>query len=153
VDGERAGISVVGAVEVDIDLYRGVGENVLRFGVDVFDEDLRDDAESDLAVDAAEGEVVDFVAEGWDVFAFGGIDVEREDVVLWLEVMGELEAEGCVAAAILAELVAVAVDGGGEHDAFEVGEDALALRGGGDVELAAIGGDELEVAVVEAVPR
>ena len=122
--------------------------------MDVLEEDLRDDAEGDLAVDAAEGEVVDLVAEGRDVGALGRVDVEREYVVArGIEVVGELEGKGRVAAAILAEFVAVEVDGGGGHDAFEVDEDALAGGGVGDFQLAAVGGDELVVLVLKAVPR
>ena len=66
--------------------------------------------------------------------------------------LGELEGEGGEAAAVLAEFGAVEVDGRGGHDAFKVDKDAFAAGVCGDVQGAAVEGDELVVFLVEAVP-
>ena len=142
---------------IDVALYidGGLGEHVLRRGKDVVEEGLGNDAERDFAIDAAEGEVVDFVAEGRNVRALGGVDLDGEDVIAGGIEDGrsrQLEREGSVTAFVLAELVAVKVDGGGGHDAFEIDEDALAHGGLGHFEVAAIGGDEGVVRFREAVP-
>ncbi len=81
------------AGEEAVDVEAGLAaEDVLRAGEDVVDVCLRDDAEGDLAVDAAEGEVVDLVAEGRDVGALGGVELDDENVFSGgLEMLGELE--------------------------------------------------------------
>ena len=143
-----------GALEEALDLERRRGgERIDGAGEDVLEEEIGDDAQTDLAIDAAEGHVVDLVAEGRDVFALGGVEVNGEDVGrIPAQVRREFEGEGSVAALVFAERVAVDPDGGGGHGAFEVDEDALAACGGGKAEVAAVGGDELVVGVVEAVP-
>jgi len=86
----------------DVDRW-GWAEDVFGTGEDVVEVRLRDDAEGNLAVDAAEGEVVDLVAEGRDVGALGGVALDRENVAAGgVEEAGELEREGRVAAAIFA---------------------------------------------------
>ena len=65
---------------------------------------------------------------------------------------GEFEGEGREAALVFAEARAVDPDRGGGHYAFEVDEDALAARFGGQLEAAAIDRDELIGFLVEAVP-
>ena len=57
-----------------------VGEYVLGLGKDIFNEGGRDDAQGDFAVDAAEGKVVDLIAEGRNVGALGGIDFHGQNV-------------------------------------------------------------------------
>lgn len=141
------------AVEEAFDLDGGGGaEHVGWAGADVFEKGLGDDAERDLAIDAAEGEVVDLVAEGRDVGAFGGVDVEGEKIFAGgVEMLGQLEGKRRVASAVFAELRAVEVDGGCGHNAFEVDEDAPSVSGG-DVERATVKRDELIGLVVKAVP-
>ena len=70
-----------------------------------------------------------------------------------LQIFCEFEGEGREAAFVLAEIVAVDVNGRGSHCAFEVDEDALAFRGGGILETAAVGRDELVHLVVKVMPR
>ncbi len=143
-------------IEIALYIDGGFGEDVLRGGKDVIEEGFRNDAERDFAVDAAEGEVVDFVAEGRNVGALGGVDLNGEDVIaggVEDRRSRQLEGERGVAAFVFAELLAVEVDGGGGHDAFEVDENALAHGGLGQLEVAAISGDEGVVLLREAVPR
>ena len=137
-----------------IHVERGViGQNVLGLGENIFDKCRRNDAQGDLAINAAEGQVVDLVAEGRNVGAFGGIDVDRENILaVEIKVRRQVERERRVSALVLAEALAVDPDGGGGHHAFEIDEDALAPGFGWKLEAAAIGGDELVVFVVEAVP-
>src|ERR1019366_4641034 len=96
-------------------------------GVYVVDERFRDDAELDVAVDAAEGQIVDIQSEGRDVGALRGVQFHGDDVVgIELEVRRELEAEWRIAALVLVELVPFYGDRGGGHGAAEVQKDALA---------------------------
>jgi hypothetical protein len=83
-------------------------KRVHRLGEHVLDKHRRHDAQRDFAIDAAEGQVVDVLAEGRDIGPFGGIHLDGQDVGrVRLQVRRQIEGEGCVAAAILAELVAV----------------------------------------------
>ena len=61
--------------------------------MNILDKDLRDQAQGDLAIDAAEGQVVDLVAEGRDVLAFGRIDLDGEQVgaAVVVKVVGEIK--------------------------------------------------------------
>ncbi len=64
------------AGEEAIDVERWIAaEDIFGLGEDVVDVDLGNDAKRDFAIDSAEGQVVDFVAEGRDVFAFGGVQL------------------------------------------------------------------------------
>ena len=55
-------------------------EHILRPHEDVLDECRGHNSQGNLAVDAAEGEIVDFVSEGWNVGALGGVDIDGEYV-------------------------------------------------------------------------
>src|SRR5271154_2121266 len=141
------------AVRVNIDGRRAT-EDVFWLGEDVLDESLRDDAQGDFAIDAAEGQVVDLVAEGRNIGAFGRVEIDGQQVVsVEVNVRSELETERSVAALVFAEFGAVDPDGRGGHRAFEVYEDTPALSFGGELEAAAIDGNELIGLVVEAMPR
>ena len=60
-----------------IDVERGMcAENVFGLGEDIFDEGAGNDAEGNFTVDAAECEVIDLMAEGRDIGALGGVDVD-----------------------------------------------------------------------------
>ena len=102
-------------------------EHILGAGEDVVDVGGGDDAQRDFAIDAAEGQVVDLVAEGRNVGALGGVDLDDENILgVGMKVIGEVEGEGSESAFVLAEGNAIDPDGGCGHDAFEVYEDALA---------------------------
>ncbi len=129
------------------------GQGPHRFGVHVVDKRRRNDAQLDVAVDAAEGQVVDSESEGRDVRALPRIQFHGDHVVaIVLQMRGQLEAERRVAALVLFELVAVDRDGGGGHGSAEIQEDALALPAGHGPKVPAVGGDELKLRFVETVP-
>ena len=132
----------------------GCRQNIFRAHENILDEGRGNDAQGDFAVDAAEGEVVDFVAERWNVGALGGVDIDGEDILsVEIEVRRQVEGERRVATFVFAELGAVDPDGGGGHHAFEVDEDVLASGFRGKLEAATVERDELVGLLVEAVPR
>ena len=62
------------------------------------------DAQRNLAIDAAEGEVVDLVAEGRNVRALGGVELHGKNVVAGGSRMRrQIEGERRVTAFVLAE--------------------------------------------------
>jgi hypothetical protein len=106
-----------------------------------------------FAIDAAEGQIVDLVAEGRNICTLGGIDLDDEDVLSTpLHMIGKFKAKGREAAFVFAQARAVDPDGGGGHDSFEIDEDALPTRGGRQFEAAAIYRDKFVELFVEAVP-
>ena len=138
------------AIHVDFGMR---AKDVFRLGENIFDEAGRNDAEGDFAIDAAEGEVVNLIAEGRDVRPLGGVQFNGENVFAGkIEVRSEFERKGSVAAFVFAEADAVDPDGGGGHGAFKVHKDAAATRFRGQREAAAIDGDEFVGFFVEAVP-
>ncbi len=52
-------------------------EHVLGLSKNVLDEGGSDDAQGDFAIDAAKCEVIDLVAEGRNIGALGGIDLDN----------------------------------------------------------------------------
>jgi hypothetical protein len=129
------------------------GQHVPRLREDVLDEGARDDAQGHLAVDAAESEVVDLVAEGRDVGTLRGVDLDGQDVLAGeVEVRRELERERRVAAPVLAEPFAVDPHGGRRHHALEVDEDVAAKHLGRKPEAPPVERDELRGLLAEAVP-
>src|SRR5207249_9052829 len=87
---------------------RGRGEHIFRMGEDVFDERGGDNTQRDFAVNAAEGEVVDFISKGRNVGALSGIDVDGEDVLsVEIEVRSQIERERRVSTFVFAEACAV----------------------------------------------
>ena len=120
----------------------------------VFQKGLRHHAQRHVAIDAAEGKVVDVVAEGRDVLALRGIEFNGNDIVgVVLEQLRDLEGERRVTALILFEGMPVDGHFGGGHGAGKIDEDALAFPCRQRPEVAAVGRDELEIPFVEAVPR
>src|ERR1700722_2617860 len=92
----------------------GLRHHILWRREDVLQKGLRHDAQRDLAIDAAEGQIVNLVAEGRDVWALSGIHLHRQHVIAaWVELWpcSQLEGERRVTALVLAELVAVEPDG------------------------------------------
>src|ERR1035437_1538183 len=111
---------------------RVIGENVFGLGKNIINGGLRDDTQRYFSVDAAEGEVVDQIAEGRDVRALSGIDFHYENVVaVEVNVAGEFKGEGGIAALVFTQAHAIEPDGGGGHHSFKVDEDTLAAGGGG----------------------
>ena len=130
-----------------------VGNRADRLGEDIRQVSPRYHAQLHVAVDAAEGEVVDHAAEGWDVGALGGVDLHGQQVVrAELQVGCQLEGERRVPAAVLLELVTVDADFSGGHHAAEIGEDAFAAPCRRRAEMPLVQGDELVGLVVKTVP-
>ena len=68
-------------LNVAIDIEAGmVGQHVFGLGEDILDERRRNDAQRDFAVDAAEGQVVDLIAERRNVRPLAGIKIHRQHV-------------------------------------------------------------------------
>src|SRR5258707_804861 len=127
-------------------------EDIFGFGKNVFEESAGNDAQRNFAIDAAESEVVDLVAEGWDVRTLGGVDIHGEHVfAIEIDVRGEIERERCVATFVFAEARAINPDSGGGHDAFEVDKNVAAGGFRWELETAAIDGDQLGRVFVEIV--
>ena len=142
------------ALEEAVDVEAGTrGQHVLRLREDVLDEGAGNDAQGDLAVDAAEREVVDLVTEGRDVGSLRGVDVDGQDVLaVEVDVGRQIEREGRVAAPVLAEPLAVDPHGGRRHHPLEVDEHVTATRLGRKPETPPVGRDELGGLLAEAVP-
>ena len=114
----------------------------------------RNDAQRDLAVDAAKGEIVHFVAEGRNVRALAGVNLNGENIfAVKIHVGRKFKRKGREASLVLAESHAVDPNGGGSHDSFKIDKDALAAGRGRQTEAAAIDGDKLVGFLIEAVPR
>lgn len=123
----------------DLEVF-AVVHDIAWSGEDVFDVDGGDDAEADIAIDAAEGEIIDDAPVRWYVVAFGGVDAYGEEVfATGFEEVGDIAGEGGVAALVFrGNLFAVDEDGGGNHDAIEVEESTAAFVEAGYGEVFAI---------------
>ena len=81
-------------------------------GVNVVYISGRDDTQSDFAIDAAKGEVVDLVTEGRYVGALGGVYLDREDVIsVGVEVFSEFKRERRETSSVFTEQNSVDPDG------------------------------------------
>ncbi len=130
-----------------------VGQHILRLGENILDESWRDDAQRNFAINAAEGQVVNLVAERRNVRPLAGIHVHRQHILsVEIDVRCQVKRERRVAALVLAQSRAVDPHGGGGHDAFKVHEDAMAAGLGRKLEAAPVAGDELVTLFVKAVP-
>ena len=128
-------------------------EHVLGLGKNVFDENARNHAQRNLAVDAAEGEVINLVAKRRDVRALAGVDIHGQHVVaIRIEVGRKVKAEGRVAASIFAEARAIDPHRRSGHDAFKIDEHVLAGRFRRKLEAAAVERSKLVGLFVKAVP-
>ena len=102
--------------------FSGAREDVVQVG-------LGDDPQRNLAVDAAEGHVVDLVTEGRHIVAFGGVERYHQHVLaVSVQVRGQFEGEGRKAALVLAQGGSVEPHRRGRHRSLEVYEDALSAR-------------------------
>ena len=80
----------------------------------------------DLPVQAAEGQIVDDEAEGGDLRVLGGVQLYGDAVVTLADQVGDLKAEGGIAAAVMGGLHAVDIDGGDVPRAVKLEEQPLA---------------------------
>ena len=130
-----------------------VGKHILGLGEDIFEKCGRNDAQRNFAINAAEGQIVDLIAEGWNVGALGGIDLDRQHVLaVEIEMGCQLEGKRRVPALVLAEACAVEPHRGSGHHAFKVHKHALPAGFGWKLEMAPVDGNEFVVLIVEAVP-
>src|SRR3981189_488740 len=89
-------------------------EDIFGPGKDILDKGAGNDAQRNFAVDAAESEVVDLGAEGWDVRTLCGVDLNGEHIFsIEIKVRCEIERERRVAAFVFAEARAINPDSGG----------------------------------------
>jgi len=73
-------------------------------GEHIFDKCPGHDPQGDLAVDSAEGEVVDLIAKRRNVGALTGVHVDHQHVfAVEIQLRGEVKGEGRVSALVLAE--------------------------------------------------
>ena len=137
-----------------VNIDRRGRKNIFWTNENILDECRGHYTQGNFPVDAAEGEVVDLVAEGGNVGAFAGIDVDRKDVLsVEIEMRRQVEGERSVSTFVFAELGAVDPDSGGGHHAFEVDEDVLASGLRRQPETTTIKRDELVSLLVKAMPR
>ncbi len=130
-----------------------IGQNILRLGKNILDKSRRHDAKRDLAVNASEGQVVNLIAEGWNVRPLAGIKVHRQHILaIEIEVRSEVKRKRRVPALVLTQPMAIDPDGGSGHGPFKIHEDALAPGLGRKFEAAAVAGDELIALFVKAMP-
>src|ERR1700730_693571 len=131
-----------------------LGQYILRLGENILNENRRHDAKRDFAINAAEGQVVDLVAERRDVRPFAGINIHDEYVLpVEIDVRRKVKRERRVAALVLSQAGAVDPHRGSGHDAFKIHEDATAAGLGRKFEAPPVAGDELVGLLVKAVPR
>ena len=81
-----------------------IGQHVLRLGKDIFDKGRRNDAQRNFAVNAAEGQVVNLIAERRNVGPLAGIDIHRQHVLsVEIDVRRKVKGERRVSALVLAQ--------------------------------------------------
>ena len=130
-----------------------IGQHVFGLGKNILNKCRGNDAKRNFAVNAAEGQVVDLIAEGRNVRPFAGIEIHRQHVLaVKIEVRSKVKRERRVSALVLAQPLAVDPYRGSGHGPFEIHEDALAPGLGWKLEAAAVAGDELIAFFVKAVP-
>src|ERR1022692_30765 len=100
------------------------GEDIFRLGEDVFDESGGNDTQSNFAVDATEGEVVNLMPERRNVRAFGRVNLNGEHVVgVKVEMRRQFKRKRCVSSLVFAEANSIQPNRGSRHYPFEVDED------------------------------
>src|ERR1035438_6822184 len=129
-------------------------ERTHRFRVDILNKRLRHYTKLDIAINAAERQIVDVAAERRDVTALSRIQFNRKHVVAAeVEVRRDFERERSVSAFVFGKLVAVHRHGRGGHRASEINKTPLAFPAGQRLERPPVDGYELECLFVETVPR
>ena len=87
-------------------------EYIFRTREDVFDESRWNDTQPNFPVNAAEGEIVDFIAEGRNVRTFGGIYVDRQHILAGeIEMRRQFKGEWCIPSFIFTQTSAIDRDG------------------------------------------
>ena len=88
-----------------IHIQRGIGaQHILWLREDVVDVSCGNNAQRDLAVDSAEGHVIDFITERRNVRTFRRIDLENQHVLrILVQMLGQFKGEWCEAALVLAQ--------------------------------------------------
>src|SRR5215468_12343130 len=111
-------------------------------------------SERHFAIDAAEGQVIDFVSERRNIRSLGRIQVDHQHVLLIeIDMRSQIERESGISPLVFTESRSVDPDGRSRHGYFEVHEDMLAARLSRKPEAAAITRHELVAFLIEAVPR
>jgi hypothetical protein len=129
------------AGEKDIHVDTRVGrEHILRTGKDVVNVGGRDDAKSDLAIDAAKGHVVDLVAEGRNIGTLGRVYLDNKHVFRVLaEVICELKRERREATFIFAQRNTINPNRGRCHHTFKIDKHTLSFGGGRSTKATTVG--------------
>src|SRR6202044_689069 len=118
-------------------------QDVLGLRENIFDVDRRHDAQRNLAIDSAEGEVVNAIAEGRNIRALGRIHIHRQQIFAFkIQMRRQFERKWRVAAFVLAQTMTVDPDSGRGHHSFEINKYTLAARLGWQLETSAIERDE-----------
>src|ERR1035441_10327167 len=106
-------------------------ERTHRFRVDILNKRLWRHAQLDIAINAAERQIVDVAAERWDVTALSRIQFNPKQIVTAeIKVRRDFEREGCVSAFVFGKLVAVHGHRQGGHRASEINKNPLAFPAG-----------------------
>src|SRR3984893_842106 len=128
-------------------------ENVFSSDKDVFDKGRWNDAQENLAIDAAKRQIVDFIAERRNIRPLMGVKLECKDIfTVEVEVRRQLKEKWRVSPSILSNARAVDPHRGGSHRCFEIDEHSLAASFLGELEMAAINRNQLVSLLVEAMP-
>src|ERR1700722_9511993 len=96
-------------LEMAVDVEsRFAAHHIFRLCENVLDERSRHDTQGDLAIDPAEGEVIDLVPEWRNVAPLRRIDVNRQDILaVEIDVRRQVEREWRVATLVFTELLAI----------------------------------------------
>jgi hypothetical protein len=105
-----------------------------------------------LAINSAVGHIVDNIAEGRNVKALAGVNLDYEDISLTVaEGVGKIEGEGGIATVMLADFLAVKKDLRIVGDALEGEKNALSLPFGLGIKSLAISRNRLILILGEVV--
>src|SRR5579863_6496277 len=117
-------------LDVAIDIERGLpAHHVLWFRKDILNKRARHDAQGDFAINSAERQVVDLVAEGGNISAFRRINVDSQHIfTVEVDVWRQVEGKRRVPTLIFSELLTIDPDGRSRHHAFKIDEHMLSLR-------------------------
>ncbi len=137
-----------------IDIQRRIPtQHVLGTSEDIVDIRMRNDAQRHLAIDSAEGHVIDLVAKRRHVRALGRVHLHNQYVLrILVNMLRQLERKWSEPAAIFSEANSIDPHRRRRHDAFKVDKDALSRRAARQFEPPSIGRDEFVFLIVEVMP-